>query len=110
MSSVSQTGHRLSTRRGHRCRVLGGASYDEAARAAGLRWISPDKPGYGGSDYHRKRSLTGWGDDLAALAGHLGLDRFALAGESGGGPFTLAAALRLVGRVSAAALIAGAGA
>ena len=27
---------------------LGGASYDETARTAGLRWISPDKPGYGG--------------------------------------------------------------
>lgn len=27
---------------------LGGAWYDERARAAGLRWISPDKPGYGG--------------------------------------------------------------
>jgi hypothetical protein len=26
---------------------LGGATYDETARAAGLRWISPDKPGYG---------------------------------------------------------------
>jgi len=88
---------------------LGGGSYDEAARAAGLRWISPDKPGYGGSDYQPKRSLTSWGDDLAALAGHLGLDRFALAGESGGGPYTLAAALRLGGRVSVAALIAGAG-
>lgn len=85
---------------------LGGGSYDETARAAGLCWISPDKPGYGGSDYQPKRSLTSWGDDLAALAGHLGLDRFALAGESGGGPYTLAAALRLGGRVSVAALIA----
>jgi pimeloyl-ACP methyl ester carboxylesterase len=71
---------------------LGGANYDQAARAAGLRWISPDKPGYGGSGYHRKRSLTSWADDLAELADQLGLDRFALAGESGGGPFTLAAA------------------
>jgi len=88
---------------------LAGGSYDETARAAGLRWISPDKPGYGCSDYQRDRSLISWGDDLAALAGHLGLDRFALAGESGGGPFTLAAALRLAGRVSVAALIAGAG-
>jgi hypothetical protein len=35
---------------------LGGASYAEAARAAGLRWISPEKPGYGGSDYQRKRT------------------------------------------------------
>jgi len=88
---------------------LGGGSYDETARAAGLRWISPDKPGYGGSDYQPKRSLTRWGDDLAALAGHLGLDRFALAGESGGGPFTLAAARRLTGRVSVVALIASGG-
>ena len=85
---------------------LGGASYDQAARTAGVRWISPDKPGYGGSDYQQKRSLTSWGDDLVALAGHLGLDRFALAGESGGGPYTLAAALRLGGRVRHAALIA----
>jgi pimeloyl-ACP methyl ester carboxylesterase len=84
----------------------GGASYDEAARAAGLRWISPDKPGYGGSSYHRERTHTSWGDDLAALAGHLGLGQFSLAGESGGGPFTLAAAHTLAGRVSAVALIA----
>lgn len=85
---------------------LGGANYDEMARSAGLRWISPDKPGYGGSDYQRKRTLIGWADDLAALAGHLGLDRFALAGESGGGPYTLAAAHQLAGRVTVAALIA----
>jgi pimeloyl-ACP methyl ester carboxylesterase len=89
---------------------LGGASYDQAARTAGLRWISPDKPGYGGSDYQRKRRLIGWGDDLAALAGHLGLDRFALVGESGGGPYALAAALRLADRVRVVALIASAGA
>lgn len=88
---------------------LGGATYDQAARAAGLRWISPDKPGFGGSDYHRKRSLTSWADDVAALAGQLGLDRFALAGESGGGPFTLAAAHQLGDRVSVTALIASAG-
>lgn len=87
-----------------------GGCYDQSARAAGLRWISPDKPGYGGSDYHRDRSLISWGDDLAALADQLGLDRFALAGESGGGPFTLAAAHRLSGRVSVVALIASGGA
>ena len=85
---------------------LGGASYDAAARAAGLRWISPDKPGYGGSDYQRQRSLTSWGDDLAALAGHLGLDRFALAGESGGGPFTLVPRISSPSRASVAVLIA----
>jgi pimeloyl-ACP methyl ester carboxylesterase len=86
---------------------LGGAWYHQAARESGLRWISPDKPGYGGSGYQPRRSLLGWAGDLAALAGYLGLDQFALAGESGGGPFTLAAAHRLAGgRVRAVALIA----
>jgi pimeloyl-ACP methyl ester carboxylesterase len=85
---------------------VGGAPYGRAARAAGLRWISPDKPGYGGSGYHRERTMISWGDDLAGLAGRLGLDRFLMAGESGGGPFTLAAAWKLAGRVSAVALIA----
>ena len=88
---------------------LGGAAYDEAARAAGLRWISPDKPGYGGSDYQRKRSVSGWADDLTGLAGHLRLDHFALAGESGGAPFTLTAAHQLADRVSMVALIASGG-
>jgi pimeloyl-ACP methyl ester carboxylesterase len=88
---------------------LGGATYDQAARAAGLRWIAPDKPCYGGSGYQRERSLASWAEDLAALAGHLGLDRFALVGESGGGPFTLAAAHRLAGRVSVVVLIASGG-
>lgn len=88
---------------------LGGRTYDESARAAGLRLISPDKPGYGRSDYQRNRTLLGWADDLVALAGQLGLDRFALAGESGGGPFTLAAAYRLPDRVSAVALMASGG-
>src|SRR6185437_13977043 len=88
---------------------LGGGSYDASARAAGLRWISPDKPGYGGSDFHPGRSVASWSDDVAALADRLGLNRFALAGESGGGPFTLVAAHLLTDRVSVAAVIATAG-
>ena len=88
---------------------LGGACYDQPARAAGLRWICPDKPGYGASDFHRHRSLASWGDDLAILVAHLRLDRFALAGESGGAPFTLAAAHRFADRVNVIALIAAGG-
>jgi pimeloyl-ACP methyl ester carboxylesterase len=88
---------------------LGAAGYDQTARAARLRLISPDKPGYGASDYQPHRSLASWGDDLAAVAGHLGLDRFALAGESGGAPFTLAAARHFADRVSVVGLIAAGG-
>jgi pimeloyl-ACP methyl ester carboxylesterase len=86
-----------------------GGCYDGSARAAGLRWISPDKPGYGGSDYHRERTVVSWSDDLAALAAQLGLDQFALAGESGGGPFTLVAAHQLAKQVVVAGLISTAG-
>jgi pimeloyl-ACP methyl ester carboxylesterase len=88
---------------------LGGACYDESARVSGLRWISPDKPGYGASDFQRRRTVTGWSEDIAALASHLGLDRLALAGESGGAPFTLAAAHQLAGRVTVVGLIAAGG-
>lgn len=88
---------------------LGGACYDESARAAGLRWISPDKPGYGASGHQRGRTLFSWSDDLRALTDHLGLERFALVGESGGVPFTLAAAHRLADRVDVVALIAAGG-
>lgn len=87
----------------------GAVLYDEAARSAGLRWIAPDKPGYGGSDYQPKRTLLSWADDVTALAEHLGLQRFALVGESGGGPYTLAAAHELGDRVNVAVLIASAG-
>ncbi|MBL7262143.1 alpha/beta fold hydrolase [Paractinoplanes lichenicola] len=88
---------------------LGAAGYDQAARAARLRLVSPDKPGYGASDYHPRRSVASWGEDLATLADHLGLDRLALAGESGGAPFTLAAARHLADRVSVVGLIASGG-
>lgn len=88
---------------------LAGACFDAAAREAGLRWVSPDKPGYGGSDYQRSRSLLDWADDVAALAGQLGLDRFALAGESGGAPCTLAAGYKLADRVPVVVLIAAMG-
>jgi pimeloyl-ACP methyl ester carboxylesterase len=87
----------------------GAVVYDEAARAAGLRWIAPDKPGYGGSDYQPERTLLSWADDLSVLVGHLGLQRFALVGESGGGPYTLAAARELGSRVNVAVLIASSG-
>jgi pimeloyl-ACP methyl ester carboxylesterase len=87
----------------------GAVLYDETARAAGLRWIAPDKPGYGGSDYQPERTLLSWAGDLTVLADHLGLKRFALVGESGGGPYTLAAAHELGNRVSAAVLIASSG-
>ncbi len=88
---------------------VAGGLYHAAARQAGVRWISVDKPGYGGSDFQRGRRLLDWPQDVRALADHLGLDRFAVAGESGGGPHALALAYGLPQRVTAALVIAGMG-
>src|SRR6478672_10796406 len=74
---------------------LAGGTYDKAAAEAGVRWISVDKPGYGHSDLQPGRTLLDWPADVRALADHLGLERFAVAGESGGGPFALALAYAL---------------
>lgn len=76
---------------------------DEAAvRAAGLRVITYDRPGYGASDRHRGRRVVDCVADVAAIADALGIDRFFVAGGSGGGPHTLAVAARLGDRVRAA--------
>jgi pimeloyl-ACP methyl ester carboxylesterase len=88
---------------------LAGALYDEAARAAGVRWISVDKPGYGRSTFDPQRSLRRYSDDIRQLLDVLGLSRTAVAGESGGGPHVLAQAHDLPDRVTTAIVVAGLG-
>jgi pimeloyl-ACP methyl ester carboxylesterase len=68
--------------------------------AAGLRLVSYDRPGYGRSTRHRGRRVVDCVGDVAAIADELGLERFAVAGVSGGGPHALAVAARLPGRVT----------
>lgn len=89
---------------------LAGSCYDAAARRAGVRWISVDKPGYGHSDPLWNRSLLGFAADLGELADHLGLASFVVAGESGGGPHALAAGVGLKERTEAVLLLGSAGA
>jgi pimeloyl-ACP methyl ester carboxylesterase len=75
---------------------------DEDAMLAdlGLRMISYDRPGYGESDPQPGRRVVDAADDVAALADHLGIDRFAVVGTSGGGPHALACSARLGPRIS----------
>lgn len=72
------------------------------AEASGLRWVSYDRPGYGGSSPHNGRTVASAAADVAAVADALGLDRFAAFGHSGGGPHALACAALLPERVIAA--------
>jgi len=75
------------------------------ARGRRIRILAPDRPGCGDSDHQPGRDLDDWAGDVAALADHLGLARFALLGVSGGAPYALTCAWRLPTRVSACALV-----
>lgn len=84
---------------------LEGRLGDDAARACGVRLIALDRPGMGLSDFQPRRSLIDWPDDVVELAEALGLDRFAVLGISGGGPYAAACAWKLSDRLSAAGIV-----
>jgi len=81
---------------------------DDIAADAGVRLISFDRPGYGGST-PSPFGLVSIARDTAAVADKLGLGQFATLGQSGGGPFSLAAAATLADRVSRAGVASGGG-
>jgi pimeloyl-ACP methyl ester carboxylesterase len=81
----------------------------ESAAARGLRLVTYDRPGYGGSAPHRDRRVADAAADVATILDALGADRFATYGFSGGGPHALACAAVLGGRCVAAATVAGVG-
>lgn len=74
----------------------------EASKRLGIRWVSNDRPGYGGSSPHPGRNVASVVTDIAAIADHLEISRFAVMGHSGGGPHALACAALLPDRVVAA--------
>ena len=62
--------------------------------SAGVRLLTFDRPGYGASSGDATAPVAAWADDMAACADALGLEHFAVVGESGGGPYALACAHR----------------
>jgi pimeloyl-ACP methyl ester carboxylesterase len=72
----------------------------------GIRWVSYDRPGYGGSSPHIGRDVASAAGDVAAVADALGIDRFAVMGHSGGSAHALACAAMLPTRVIAAIAVA----
>jgi pimeloyl-ACP methyl ester carboxylesterase len=76
------------------------------AAARGLRLISYDRPGYGGSTAQPGRSVADCAADVRAICAELGIDRLAMWGISGGGPHVLACAALLPDLVTAAASLA----
>lgn len=80
--------------------------HNERARAAGVRLLSYDRAGYGGSTAKPGRSVVDVAADLDDVLDALGVDRFASVGGSGGGPHTLALGARLTDRCVATCAIA----
>lgn len=88
---------------------LAGGCYARAAADAGVRLISVDRPGYGHSDFAPGRTLRSWPADVQQLVEHLSLDRYAVAGESGGGPHAVAVAHALAPSITITVLLAAMG-
>jgi pimeloyl-ACP methyl ester carboxylesterase len=78
---------------------------ESIALSLGIRIIAPDRPGFGLSDSKVGRTLLDWPDDVVQLADTLHIDRFAVAGMSGGGSYVTACALKIPHRLTRAALI-----
>ena len=76
------------------------------AAARGLRLISYDRPGYGGSTPQPGRTVADCVADVRAICAELGIERLAMWGISGGGPHVLACAALLPDLVIAAASLA----
>jgi pimeloyl-ACP methyl ester carboxylesterase len=73
--------------------------------AAGVRLITPDRPGIGGSDILKARRIGDWPADVVALADALGIDRFAVVGWSAGGIYAAACAALIPTRLTAAGVV-----
>lgn len=82
---------------------------DRPALALGVRLIAPDRPGFGLSDFQSGRTFADWPDDVRALVDALGIERFALAGISGGGPYAAACAWKMPERLTSIGIVSGVG-
>jgi pimeloyl-ACP methyl ester carboxylesterase len=82
---------------------------DDSAVELNARIIAVDRPGTGLSDFKRGREILDWPDDVIEIADALKVDRFAVLGISGGGPYAAACAFKIPGRLTATAIVSGMG-
>ena len=92
------------------CRLLSGKAVEQdletLLRTLHVRLIRYDRPGYGGSQRHRGRTVADSAGDIEAVADAIGVLRFAVEGGYGGDAHALAAAAMLPERVERVALVA----
>lgn len=86
---------------------LSGEYYDATAKKLHIRIISPDRPGFGLSDYQQNRTLLDWPDDVEAITNHLHIKKFAVMGVSGGGPYAAVCAYKIPQRLTRVGIVVG---
>jgi pimeloyl-ACP methyl ester carboxylesterase len=72
-----------------------------------IRLIGVDRPGIGSSTPYQYDTVVAFADDLRTMADTLGIDKMAVIGLSGGGPYTLGCAAALPDRVVAVGVLGG---
>lgn len=80
---------------------------DSAARKAGARIISPDRPGINASTFRPNRTLAEWPSVLRQLAAQLSLETFRILAVSGGAPYAYVTAWAMPEQVVSAAVVSG---
>jgi pimeloyl-ACP methyl ester carboxylesterase len=81
---------------------------DEASRRH-FRVVAIERPGTGLSTPHEYRRAIDWAKDVQTFTDARGIDRFAVVGLSGGGPYVLATCAAMPNRVRAGAVLGGIG-
>jgi pimeloyl-ACP methyl ester carboxylesterase len=77
------------------------------AEQNGIRLIGVDRPGIGSSTPFQYENVLAFANDLTTMADTLGVEKMAVVGLSGGGPYTLACAAAMPDRIVAAGVLGG---
>jgi pimeloyl-ACP methyl ester carboxylesterase len=77
------------------------------AERENIRLIGIDRPGIGSSTPHQYETVLEFADDMRTIADVLGIDRMAVVGLSGGGPYALGCAAAMPDRVVAVGVLGG---
>jgi pimeloyl-ACP methyl ester carboxylesterase len=72
-----------------------------------VRLIGIDRPGIGSSTSHQYHTVIAFAEDLRAVADTLGVDKMAIVGLSGGGPYTLGCAAAMPDRIVTVGVLGG---
>lgn len=74
-----------------------------------IHLIAVDRPGMGFSDFKKGYAILDWPDDIIELANSLKIEKFAVIGGSGGGPYVSACAYKIPDRLTCCGIISGIG-